>query len=166
MSDKGARHLFRLPPLLPPPFHRRVGTGLAGAPVGRGAVDKGRQLMACCRSVCLDSAGRATAGRESSFSRLFVIALLDFRKVRREEATTKRPVRMSTSPVCDPQSSWSLVFTSTLHTAFTAFSLILGLVGWIINSSSKKDGNKKIQACVLKCRQRKNSTKAEQFFIQ
>lgn len=69
-----------------------------GAPVSSGAVDKGGQLTACCRSVCLDSSGRAASERASYFSWLFVIALLDFCKVVRE-STTKIPVRMSASCV-------------------------------------------------------------------
>ena len=72
---------FRLPPLLPLPFHTRVGTGLAGAPVSSGAVDKGGQLTVCCRFLCLDSSRRAASGRESYSLWLFVIALSDFRKV-------------------------------------------------------------------------------------
>lgn len=73
---------FSSPSSSPSAFpHTRVGTGLAGAPVSSGAVDKGGQLTASCRSVCLDSSGRTASGRESYFSRLFVIALLDFCKV-------------------------------------------------------------------------------------
>ena len=80
---------FRLPRLLPSPFHGSAGTGLVGAPVSSGAVEKGGQLTVCCRSVCLDSSGRAASGRDSYFSWLFVIILLGFCKVVRESQQPK-----------------------------------------------------------------------------
>lgn len=55
------------------------------------------------------------------------------------ESTTKIAVRVPASSVCDLWPSlWSLIFTSTLYTAFTAFSLTLGLVGLIFQKERKQ----------------------------
>lgn len=71
-SEHQCQAPFRLPALLPPPFHTQIGSGLAVVLY----VDKSGKLTVCCRFLCLNSSGSAASGRESFPLWLLVTALL------------------------------------------------------------------------------------------